>query len=230
MITKRKQIWKRIILGLIGLLVLFIVVVVVNVVVLVSNESAVSVGQPIKDYGSDTPALLVVDIQEIITGERSDFPNLQKNSAYLINNINQLADSFKLYNYPVVYVRSEIANPFINLVNNTYAKGSDGVKYDKRLKIVSNLEVIKTGKDAFRKTNLDELLKKSKVNEIYVVGLDAAECVDATIQAALNRKYKVNVVEEAVTSKFQKTADSMMVCFRNRGVRVIPLDSLRLRK
>ena len=86
--------------------------------------------------------------------------------------------------------------------------------------MISNLEVVKTGQDSFRKTNLDDILTKNKVNELYIVGLDAAECVYSTVKAAQNRNYKVNLIEEAIISKSIEMKDSMMVIFKESGVKV----------
>ncbi len=228
--TMKKGTVKKIIFGIIGTIILFILIVVVNLVLLFKNESIVSKGQPVQNYNKKNCALLVVDIQEVITGGLSIYPSFQEKSELLIQNINQAIDSFKTYNYPVVYIRSEINSPFINLINSSYAKGSPGVQYDKRLKIVSNIEVVKTGKDSFRKTNLDAILTQNKVNELYIVGLDAAECVNATVEASQNRKYKVNIIKEAAISKSRSKTDSMMVCFQNKGVGIVNLDSLNLIK
>jgi nicotinamidase-related amidase len=221
---------KKIIFGIIGTVILFILIVVVNLVLFIKNESIVSKGNPIQNYGKNNRALLVIDIQEVITGDLSVYPSLQEKSEILIQKINQTIDSFEMHNQPVIYVRSEINNPLINLINSSYAKGSPGVQYDKRLRIVSKTEVIKTGNDSFRKTNLDDILKKNKVNELFIVGLDAAECVNATVEASLNRMYKVNIIKEAVVSKSRIKTDSMMVCFQDKGVKIINLESLNLIK
>jgi nicotinamidase-related amidase len=53
------------------------------------------------------------------------------------------------------------------------------------------------------------------------VGLDAAECVNATVEASLNRNYKVNLIEEAILSKTTGTRDSMIIVFKNRGVNIL---------
>lgn len=121
-----------------------------------------------------------------------------------------------------------IAVVLINLVNSTFAKGSEGAKYDRRLKIVSDLEVVKNVKDSFRKTRLDSILVANKVNELYITGLDAAECVNATVEAAMNRGYRVNILGEAVISKSATKTDSMMVVFKKRGVGILKMDSLAL--
>lgn len=228
--AKKKGILKKVIFGVIGTIILFILITIVSIISVFKNAPVVSKGQPIAHYSGHNSALLIVDIQEVITGSYSIFPSLHENSEKLISRINQVVDSFKVHNYPVIYVRSEIANPFINLIDNTYAKGSLKVKYDNRLKVISNLEVVKTGEDSFRKTNLDDLLNKNKVNELYIVGLDAAECVNTTVQAAQNRQYEVNIIREALISKSERKTDSMMLKFTEMGVKVISIDSLNIMK
>jgi len=228
--AKKKGIVKNIIFGIIGTIILFVVIVIVNLLIAGKNESIISKGQPIKNYSEHNYALLVIDIQEATTGDVSMYPFFKKNSDDLIKNINQIAESFKIQNIPVVYIRSEITNPLINLINSSYAKGHIGAKYDKRLKTVSDLEVIKKYKDSFRNTNLDSILTSNKVNELYIVGLDAAECINATVEAAQNRNYNVNLIEEAILSKSKEMKDSMMVNFKDRGVKVINIDSLDIMK
>ncbi len=226
--TRKKGTVKKIIFGIIGTIILLIVVMIINIIIVVKNESVISKGQPIENYDEDNYSLLVIDIQEATTGDISIYPYFKENADNLIRNINQVADSFKMLNLPVVYIRSEITNPFINLLNSSYAKGHPGANYDKRLKIVSDLEVVKKGKDSFRNTNLDNILVSNKVNELFIVGLDAAECVNATVEAAQNRHYKVTLIEEAVLSKSKEMMDSMTVIFRDRGVGIVRIDSLKI--
>ena len=224
----KKGLVKRIIFGIIGTIVLFVIILFVNLVIVGKYESVITKGKPIGNYGVNKCALLVIDIQEATTGDVSMYPFFKKNSEDLINNINQITESFKIQNFPVIYVRSEITNPLVNLLNNSYAKGHPGARNDNRMKIVSHLEVVKKGKDSFRHTNLDSLLISNKVNELYILGLDAAECVNATIEAAQNRHYTVNLIEEAVLSKSKEMKDSMLVIFKDRGVRIIHMDNLNL--
>jgi nicotinamidase-related amidase len=229
-LAKKKGIIKKIVFGIIGTIILFVIIVFVNLIIFEKNGSVVSTGRPIENIAEHHSTLLVIDIQEATTGDVSMYPFFQKNSEDLIKTINRVAESFKIQNIPVVYVRSEIKNPLVNLLNNSYAKGSPGAKNDKRLKIVSDLEVVKKGKDSFRKTNLDSILTSYKVNELYIVGLDAAECINATVEAAQNRNYKVYLIEEAILSKSEEMKDSMIVIFKDRGANVISIDSISLKK
>lgn len=224
----KKGLAKKIIFGIIGTIVLVVVILFVNLIIVGKYGSIITKGQPIGNYGANKCALLVIDIQEATTGDVSMYPFFKNNSEDLINNINRITESFKIQNFPVIYVRSEITNPLVNLLNNSYAKGQPGARNDSRMKIVSHLEVVKKGKDSFRHTDLDSLLISNKVNELYIVGLDAAECVNATIEAAQNRHYIVNLIDEAVLSKTKERKDSMMVIFKVRGVRIIQMDNLNL--
>ncbi len=226
--ARKKGLVKKIIFGTIGTIILFAVIVIVNLIIVGKYESIITNGQPIDNYTEHKFALLVIDIQEATTGDVSMYPFFKKNSDDLIKNINQIVENCRIQNIPVIYVRSEITNPLINLINNSYAKGHPGASNDKRMKIVSDLEVVKKGKDSFRHTNLDSILTSNKVNELYIVGLDAAECVNATVEAAQNRHYKVNLIDEAVLSKSKEMKDSMIAVFKSRGVRVINIDSLNI--
>jgi nicotinamidase/pyrazinamidase len=156
------------------------------------------------------------------------YPFFQKNSDELIKNINRISDSFNNHNILVIHIRSEISNPLINLLNNSYAKGSPGAQFDKRIKTTSGLEVIKRAKDSFKNTNLDSILTSNKVSELYIVGLDAAECINGTVEAAQNRNYKVNLIEEAVLSKSTGMKDSMIRVFKKRGVNVLHIDCVNV--
>jgi nicotinamidase-related amidase len=225
---KKKGLVKKIIFGILGTIILFVLVVLINLIISGQYESIVTKGQPIENYSKRKSALLVIDIQEATTGQFSMYPFFQKNSDELIKNINRITDSFNNHNILVIHIRSEISNPLINLLNSSYAKGSPGAQFDKRIKTTSGLEVIKRAKDSFKNTNLDSILTSNKVSELYIVGLDAAECINATVEASQNRNYKVNLIEEAILSKSTEMKDSMIAVFKDRSVKVLHIDSLKV--
>jgi nicotinamidase-related amidase len=226
--TKKKGLIKKIILGIFGTIILLVLIVFVNLLIEGHYASIVTTGRPIENYLEHKSALLVIDIQEATTGTLSLYPFFQKNSDELIKNINRITDIFNNQNILVIHIRSEISNPLINLLNSSYAKSSPGAQFDKRIKTGSGFEVIKRAKDSFKNTNLDSILSSNKVNELYIVGLDAAECVNATVEASQNRNYKVNVIEEAILSKSVVRKDSMIANFKDRGVKVLSIDSLNI--
>jgi len=226
--TKQKGLIKKVIFGILGFIILFILVVFINLIITEQYGSIVTKGLPIETYLHPKSALLVIDIQEATTGPISLTPFFQENSDELIKNINRVIDSCINHNVLVILIRNEISNPLINLINNSYAKGSQGTQFDKRINTTSGLEVIKRAKDSFKNTTLDSLLTSNKVSKLYIVGLDAAECINATVEASQNRNYNVNLIEEAILSKTTETKDSMIIVFKNRGVNVLHIDSLRV--
>jgi nicotinamidase-related amidase len=228
LMPKRKGVLKKIILGTIGLLVLFIIVLFVNYKIFEKNWSSVSLGQPIVNYGERRAALLVVDIQEGTTGDVSRNSFYKKNADGLIEKINHISDVFKNRNYLILYIRSEISNPLINLLDNSYAKGSLGAEFDKRLKLDSGLEVVKIGNDSFINSTLDSILTRNKINDLYIVGLDAAYCINITSKAAKNRNYHISLIEEAILSESEVVKDSMMIDFRNRGIQILSINSINI--
>lgn len=219
--TKKKGLLKKIIFGMLGLIVLFILTVFINLIITEKFGSVVTKGQPIENYPHPGSALLVIDIQEATTGHLSMTPFYQENSDELIRNINRVIDTCMNHNDLIILIRNEISNPLINLINSSYSKGSKGAQFDGRINTTSGIEIIKRAKDSFRNTELDSILISNKISNLYIVGLDAAECVNATVEASLNRNYKVNLIEEAILSKTTGTRDSMIIVFKNRGVNIL---------
>lgn len=226
--SEKKGFLKKVILGIIGVLVLFIMVLFINYTIFEKSWSSVSQGQSIENYSELKSALLVVDIQEGTTGNASKNPFYKKNSDRLIEKINHISDIFKKRNSLILYIRSEISNPLINLLDNSYAKGSLGAEFDKRLKLNSGLKIVKIGNDSFIDTDLDSILTHNKINELYIVGLDAAYCIYITSKAAKNRNYHINLIEEAILSESEAMKDSMMLNFKNRGIKIVSIDSINI--
>jgi len=165
--------------------------------------------------------LLVIDIQEYTTGKLADNESYIKASDSLIKKLNRIIDSAVVRNIPVIYVRSEITNALVNLLNNSVAKGSPGVAFDKRLNVVSDYIVTKQREDAFHNPLLDSILIKQKVSKIYVTGLDAAHCVKSTMLAAKNRGYKVLAINDAILAVSDSLKTKMIGEYRASNIDVI---------
>ena len=211
---------KKILLRGVAILIALIVFLSIYIYMFASNAKKVSTGAVIEQYENPNFALIVVDVQEATTGEYSVNPFYQENSEELINKINQLIEKFEAKEAPVIYVQNQIEDPLINFFNSSFAKGNESVKLDKRLKIVSDFIVPKDRQDAFSNPELDEILIKHKVNKLYVVGLDAAYCINSTVKAANNRKYKITVIEEAVLSETDKQKGEFITQYKNSGYEV----------
>jgi nicotinamidase-related amidase len=185
------------------------------------NALKVSVGQSIKSYGHQKSALLVIDIQEYTTGVCSEQAYYTKVSDSLIVKINKAIDKAVADSLPVIYVRSQVTDPLINLINNSMAPGSKGVGFDKRLKVVSDFIIPKQRQDAFSNPALDSMLISNQISSLYFTGLDLAHCVNSTIAAAINRKYTVTVIEDAVVSESDSMKIRLIKEFQLKNIRII---------
>ncbi len=212
---------KKILFRLLMIIGGFILIVFLNFLIFSFFATRITDGVPISSPGSGNTALLVIDIQEGTTGTVSVTDSFKEHSDVLIRNINRIVGEAHEKGWSVIYIKSEIANPLLNLLNNTLARGSEGAKLDKRLSVSSDLVVTKSRSDSFNQTNLDEILTTLNTDRLVMVGLDAAKCVKNTVLAALNREYRVAVIQEGIISR--EEADKIMAIkeFRDLGVEII---------
>ena len=75
--------------------------------------------------------------------------------------------------------------------------------------------------DPFTNPDLDRILTENHVGTLMLVGLDAAQCVTSTVQAALNRAYEISVVESAVICKTEIEKKDALDEFSKLGVEII---------
>lgn len=212
---------KKIIISIFSILVLSILILVGNYLIVKKSSSEISKGKPIIQSDSIKQALLVIDLQEGITGKSSTTDFFISNSEALINIVNQIIDSSYINNIPVIYVKNEITNPLINILNNSMEKGSPGAELDQRLKIVSDYIINKDKGDAFSNPLLDSILLKNDINKLVFTGLDLAQCVNSTILAAVNRNYKICVISDAVLTNPDSLKNGILENFKHSGLEVI---------
>ena len=202
---------------------LVIGILVVNLVIFNITATRITEGTPISHAGSGNRALVVIDIQEGTTGSESYVKNYRLQSGELIENLNLLTEEAETEGCPIIYIISEVANPLINILNSTLAKGSPGVEMDRRLEIRSDHIVTKRKNDSFTNPELDSILTRHRIDRLTLVGLDAAECVYHTALAALNRGYKIEVVEEAIISKTDADKAEALQNFSELGAEIVSL-------
>ena len=64
----------------------------------------------------------------------------------------------------------------------------------------SDPKIIKNFPSAFKKTELDDMLKEKGINTVFLCGLSAVGCVLATYYGAMERDYEVFMVKNAIMS------------------------------
>jgi nicotinamidase/pyrazinamidase len=212
---------KKIMISILTIIALSILTIIINFILVENSSSEISKSKPIVQTDSIKEALLVIDIQEGITGKASSDDFFTSHSEMLIKTVNQIIDTSARYNIPIVYVKNEISNPLINILNNSLAKGSPGAELDSRLKILSNYVINKDKADAFSNPLLDSILITNGINKLVFTGLDLAQCVNSTILAAVNRNYKICLISDAVITKPDSLKNGILEKFRQSGFEII---------
>lgn len=204
-------------------LLIIICIPVIGFLMIQKNVTIVSVGMPIPEYNIEKPALLVIDIQEGTTGEVSTYDSYKNISDSLIQRINRIIEQSNENQILIIYIKNEITSLLINFIDNSMAKGSEGAQLDKRLMIVNENIIPKEAQDAFSNPELDNLLLENRVSHLYVVGLDAAGCINSTINAALNREYKISVIIEGIASETDSLKIKMLQEYKTKGVELLTM-------
>jgi nicotinamidase-related amidase len=218
---------KKILLRILLALGVFILVLVVNLVIFNIAASKVSEGVLIENRDPDGVALLVIDIQGGTTGAESALKPLVEQSGMLLQSVNSVIEEIHKKEHPIIYIRTEVVNPLLNILNNTMARGTEGAELDPRLEIVPGEVVVKRRGDSFWGTDLDRILADRHISELVIVGLDAQQCVKSTVKAAMNRGYRVVVVEDAVISRDNALKDHALEEFREMGATIMPVKELQ---
>jgi nicotinamidase-related amidase len=159
-------------------------------------------GKKISAYPNPRKALLVIDVQEDYTGLKGKQPVLFSGVEDRIATINRLIDHASKSGMKVAYIRQLFDDNFIvRLLGGRTIEGQPGSDLDSRIRIVNQNDFTKKISDAFSNPRLDAFLVQNQVDELYLVGLDAAYCVYNTALGARNRGYKVTAISDAIMTR-----------------------------
>lgn len=148
------------------------------------------------DFSVMKPCLLVMDIQNQYL---TYVPDREKFLA--MEMINALINFFREEGYPIIRVY------------NTHPDwgpkpDSEQFEFPESVAIeTSDLKIIKNYPSAFKKTELNELLKQKERNTLFLCGLSAVGCVLATYFDAQNLEYDVFMVRDAIMSHKSEYTD-----------------------
>lgn len=209
---------KRIALRLLLFFGIFVLFLIANLVIFNRLASKVTEGEPIVNRDPDRVALLVVDIQEGTTGTASSNHAYIRQAESLIDQVNRLVEEGAGNGWAIVWIRSEVVNPFINMINNSLARGSVGAELDGRLNSSVGRVVVKHRNDAFNRTPLDSLLMEKEIGRLVIAGLDAEHCVLSAIRAAANRGYALTVFRETVIADEEDRMNEIFSLYEEMGV------------
>jgi len=179
-------------------------------------------GRKIPVYDNPGKALIVLDIQEGYAGTNVRQPVTIPASTGLIGTVNRLIDAAERTKIEVVYVRQVFSNHLFVRMHGGKRLGR--VVIDRRIRVINGNDFEKNRTDAFSCKELEQFLMNRQVNELYLVGVDAAFCVYYTALGAINRGYNVTVVVDAVRSRYRMS--TVLKRYQRKGISVIRTDQL----
>ncbi|GMQ49124.1 cysteine hydrolase family protein [Vibrio sp. 10N] len=140
-------------------------------------------------------ALLLIDIQNDYF-EGGQLPlNNPKTAA---DNASAILNAFRQQNWPVIHIQHEnldASKPFL-------LKDSAGQQlHESVTPLHSEVVISKHFPNAFWKTALESVLQSMQVNHLVVVGMMTHMCVSTTSRAAMERGFKVFVVDDACATR-----------------------------
>jgi nicotinamidase/pyrazinamidase len=156
-------------------------------------------------------ALLVIDMQK--EGIVIPYPSSSKihDHKQLVSNIKRLIRSFTDTDNLVIQTKVWITDPKKTTMTKVYP--SEGIAGTPGAEIVDELKkehfsyvVKKTNYSGFWNTNLDAILKKHKVKEVYLTGINTGFCVFCTGLDAFYRGYDTFLIQDATTTVMGRRA------------------------
>jgi ureidoacrylate peracid hydrolase len=173
------------------------------------------------------PALLVIDIQnwffQIPSFLTSEGLGKVDN---LVDNTNQLIRFFKDNNLPIIHIltvhsQDGSTRDLWGKQNNSKVlmEGSSDVEeLPNIMKYDTDIQVIKTRTNSFLHTELDNLLKRLKIDTVVITGYSTNKCVGITSIEACERDYKVVLSGDAILGPQVNKVEAMELILKTYGI------------
>jgi nicotinamidase-related amidase len=184
--------------------------------------ASVTKGAPIAAYSSPRTALVVIDIQKDMTAKDGKRPLNLAQTDSMIPQVNSLIQNADKKGWLVIYITHEYEkNSPLRLVTQDFLlEGKPGAAMDPRLLAINQNHFVKHKMDAFSNEEFEAFLQKNQVNHLLIAGMAAEECVDRTCQGALNRKYKVTILCDAISGKSDDSRKNKIADYKRYGAEI----------
>ena len=144
-------------------------------------------------------ALLVIEMQNVFLTDLKIINDKQ------LNNIKAIVDASEKAGVNIIYVRhndsSEISRPIVDWWNGDKIEyGSDGWKMIDDFDTTGKIIIDKNQYSAFFKTELDDLLKENKIEDVIIVGVMTNCCCETTARDAFMNSYRVFFINDATAT------------------------------
>jgi nicotinamidase-related amidase len=195
----------------------------VFLVLTISMVSCTSNVIKIDNYDNPQKALLVIDMQIDYIGENAKFSIERSQIENLIITINKIIDECHKNEIKVIYLKRVFRKNDIGNFSRNYAclEGTYGVEIDPRINVVSQNIFDKYAPDSFSSRDFENYLIENRINELYLCGVMADECVYKTALGGYNRNYKIHYISNAVGSTSVKNIEKAINRLDKKGIYII---------
>ena len=153
----------------------------------------------------DKAVLLIIDVQERIYKVMQNYENL-------VNNIVKLTKGSNILGIPIFYTEQ-------------YPKGL-GQTIDVIKKEINSEAIQKDTFSSFGAPNLFDELKKQKISQVIVCGIESHVCVQQTVLDLISNGFQVNIPVNAVSSRFKTDFEAAIDRMGKHGAEITTVESV----
>lgn len=137
------------------------------------------------------PALLLVDIQKAFL--EKDYPGLIRNNEHAEFICGKILKKWRTLDLPIIHVRHSSTNPESKL-----HKSRPGFEFnDYVTPLETEMVLTKEVNSAFIGTNLENILIKSHVDTLVIVGMTTNHCISTTVRMSGNLGFDTYLISDS---------------------------------
>jgi len=179
--------------------------------------------------------LLIIDMQYDFLDASS--PLFVRGGLLIINNVRGILNYFRENKLHLIFVKrlhrvdgSDVDKPRIELFNNTggfFIEGTRGAEIVEELRpFPSEIVITKKRFSAFFHTELDLMLRREKIKDLIICGIQTPNCIRATFTDAISLDYDVIVLEDGTASSNLEIQKSNLLDMENMGAKILRTDEV----
>ena len=146
------------------------------------------------------PALLLVDIQKAFL--EKDYPGLIRNNENAEFICGKILKKWRTLDFPIIHVRHSSTNPESKL-----HKSRPGFEFnDYVTPLETEMVLTKEVNSAFIGTNLENILIKSHIDTLVIVGMTTNHCISTTVRMSGNLGFDTYLISDSTA------------CYNTKGI------------
>ena len=144
-----------------------------------------------KGFIKKNPALLLVDIQKAFL--EKDYPGLIRNNEHAEFICGKILKKWRILDLPIIHVRHSSTNPESKL-----HKSRPGFEFnDYVTPLETEMVLTKEVNSAFIGTNLENILIKSHIDTLVIVGMTTNHCISTTVRMSGNLGFDTYLISDS---------------------------------